>query len=680
MKVEPAGEPCAVKGVISNIQQYNPVSRLQVKLRTNARFKMIVGCTTIMAVFVDVLGSALVMPVIGPLCSWAENGPADSIMAMDMPLTGKLAMIEEIIQPDAFKDPKPPFKFSLAINVPLSIGMVGSALGSLVFGWMCDKVGCKLPMQICVFNGIIGYIIIYASGKWYNSYYLFSFGLFWNNFFGNTMGVASVYMRTLFEEGPQRDAFVGSVLGMGLLGGSVGALIVMPFVTSPKNGANYFNAVWLAIGLTVAMFLAVTFVLVPAPKPTEEEIQKQKEKENEKTPDMALKILITGIIGSGLDSAGDEGTRMARGTIMSTVFPEWSTTERQNYLLLAIIAVIMAALVLLGFMRKCLNLGGVCVLGCVFTLATQLLLMIEWDAAPYIAIWHAGKLFGFVSTIGSSFLIQETAPKNLLGRWNSRNEAVSNICMGIAPLIFATIYDGVGNPRGQEMLAATSAISFLSVIAYVPIIGWIPKPKKKEDEDQIQDMSVYDAMSDVEFGHLPMEVLDKVCQSALEKGNPPRLVSWGDYKKERALLTGLQQRATKDFEYFNQAMITTLTNRELMAQEQENFKKLKDLMPKVDRDKAREEMGTWIADYFDDAGYEGWETQCTMYKSMVLNAFPPIDPLDDLKPDYTTMPLDKFEENMLTFLGILDQHIVTNKTRVRPGFSANTLLGLIRRR
>merc|ERR1719199_1636011 len=122
-------------------------------------------------------------------------------------------------------------------------------------------------MQLCVLNGIVGYFIIFAAGKWYNSYYLFTFGIFWNNFFGNTMGVAVVYLRTLFEEGPQRDAFCGGVLGMGLVGGSVGALIVMPFVTQPKNGANFFNAVWLAIGLTVATFLMISFVLVPAPKP-----------------------------------------------------------------------------------------------------------------------------------------------------------------------------------------------------------------------------------------------------------------------------------------------------------------------------------------------------------------------------------------------------------------------------
>jgi MFS family permease len=480
------------------VQKYNPLSTLQVKLRTNKRFKMIVANVTMLAVFVDILGSALVMPVFPALCSYAEGGPVDTIMKMDIPLEARVALRDEIIHPDAFKDPKPPFKFSFAMNVVMSFGQLGSAIGSFMFGMMCDKIGAKIPMQICLFNGIIGYLIIYASGKWYNSYYLFAFGLFWNNLFGNTMGVATIYLRNLFEEGPERDAYVGGVLGMGMIGGAVGSLIAMPFVISPKNGANFFNAVWLALGLTVIVFLLVCFVLVPASRPTEQEETKAKEKGNEKTPSMAKRILILTVIASALDSAGDEGTRMARGTIISAIFPEWSTTERQNYLLLAMIGIIIVALILLGVMRKCMNLASIATVGCLFTLATQLVLMVEWEAGPYIALWHVGKLFGFLSTLASGFIIMEVAPKNLLGMWNGYNEALTNLSAGIAPLIFAPIYDSIGNPRGQEMLAATAAVSFFATVAYVPLVGMLPKPPKKEDKNNaLKDLEVYDQMTNL---------------------------------------------------------------------------------------------------------------------------------------------------------------------------------------
>lgn len=109
----------------------------------------------------------------------------------------------------------------------------------------------------------------YAAGVWVRSYYLFGIGLLWNNFFGNTVGVASVYFGQLFHDRwlcpsphavvpdpsmwlcpsltpsaiplhdspAERDLYVGLVMGMLMVGASIGAFIVMPFSLSPANGA-----------------------------------------------------------------------------------------------------------------------------------------------------------------------------------------------------------------------------------------------------------------------------------------------------------------------------------------------------------------------------------------------------------------------------------------------------------
>ena len=69
--------------------------------------------------------------------------------------------------------------------------------------------------------------MIYAAGLWAKSYYLFAIGLLWNNFFGNTAGVAAVYFGQLFKDKPaERDAYVGMVLAMQMLGATIGALVV----------------------------------------------------------------------------------------------------------------------------------------------------------------------------------------------------------------------------------------------------------------------------------------------------------------------------------------------------------------------------------------------------------------------------------------------------------------------
>jgi len=254
------------------------------------------------------------------------------------------------------------------------------------------------------------------------------------------------------------------------------------------------------------------------------------------------------------------------------------------------------------------------------------------------------------------------------------------VAMAIAPLIFAPIYDGIGNKRGQEMLAVTACISFLATVAYIPLIGWLPKPQKAI-EAKMEEISVYDQMSDLEFSMLPMEISDAVnMKKMMELKTAPRLLSWGSYAEERTLLSGIDVRAVKDFAYYSREMIKLLCNKDLLIQEQKNYKVAQEMMPKVDRDRAKAEMGSWIADYFDDAGYEGWDSQTTIFKAMLMNAFPPIDALDMKKPDYSNMPLDKWEEHLTKFLRIMDGHIAQSQRRGVTSLSTGSVLGVFRRR
>merc|ERR1719253_1850968 len=112
-------------------------------------------------------------------------------------------------------------------------------------------------------------------------------------------------------------------------------------------------------------------------------------------------------------------------------------------------------------------------------------------------------------------------------------------------------------------------------------------------------------------------------------------------------------------------MTTLLSNREQMLEDQKNMAEFAHLMPKPDRNAAKLAMGTWIADYLDDAGYDHWETQAPIYKTMFMTAFPPIDSLDDVKPDYATMPIDEYEDRVAKFLLVLDNHLGMNDRHMK---------------
>merc|ERR1719181_2195462 len=125
----------------------------------------------------------------------------------------------------------------------------------------------------------------------------------------------------------------------------------MPFTTG--NAEHIFDAAWIGIiGTAVAFVLVAYFVVEPRKQSFQEALQKQltlkKEKKESKTPKLITRILWIALVASFLDSASDEGTRIARGTILQVVFPSTNDINFQNILLLTTIALIMSSLVLVS--------------------------------------------------------------------------------------------------------------------------------------------------------------------------------------------------------------------------------------------------------------------------------------------------------------------------------------------
>merc|ERR1719305_1188507 len=81
----------------------------------------------------------------------------------------------------------------------------------------------------------------------------------------------------------------------------------------------------------------------------------------------------------------------------------------------------------------------------------------------------------------------------------------------------------------------------------------------------------------------------------------------------------------------------------------------------IDMDKAQNEMGNWLAKYFMDAGYFNWHQFPSMYKVMIMNAFPPVDSLDGKAIDWKTADL---EHLYLGFLKVADSHIKARQSQL----------------
>ena len=105
-----------------------------------------------------------------------------------------------------------------------------------------------------------------------------------------------------------------------------------------------------------------------------------------------------------------------------------------------------------------------------------------------------------------------------------------------------------------------------------------------------------------------------------------------------------------------------LTNKAVLAKELASIGKYGQKIAAMDKDQERADFGNWIADYLDDAGYTSWMMYPDIYKLMIMNAFPPMEELDNLvghKQESFTMA--SFEKRMLDWLEMLDIHIQSHR-------------------
>merc|ERR1711964_755600 len=142
-----------------------------------------------------------------------------------------------------------------------------------------------------------------------------------------------------------------------------------------------------------------------------------------------------------------------------------------------------------------------------------------------------------------------------------------------------------------------------------------------------------------------MEEIDFQETKRMEQGKTPRITTWGNYDEELPHLEGMMDRIGQDFTYIRTALTAVLTDPKMIEQEKENNKKMDEMMKEEGQARVvsqRQEMGAWVSDYFDDAGYVSWHMWPQIYKAMIMNAFLPLDALDGNKIDMSNLDVENY--------------------------------------
>ena len=266
-----------------------------------------------------------------------------------------------------------PFGFSTSMNMILVLTAVFGGVMMLLWGRVADVMPLKILCHINLFGTLGAYVLMYVSGNYWNSFWGFTAGIVLNGCFSGVNIFAPTYFKKAFP--PEEGQFwVGILTVNQLAGAGVGALIMMPFAAG--RGENVFNAAWIGIAGTILVWILLTVYLVEPKNSTKEEkingaLEAEKEKKTPPTPALISKILWVLIVAMAFDSAGDEGTRIARGTILQNLFAETNRASFQNILFVSIVAMVVVATLLTVLTSTFIGKPMTAVVGAVATVVTQ---------------------------------------------------------------------------------------------------------------------------------------------------------------------------------------------------------------------------------------------------------------------------------------------------------------------
>lgn len=200
----------------------------------------------------------------------------------------------------------------------------------------------------------------------------------------------------------------------------------------------------------------------------------------------------------------------------------------------------------------------------------------------------------------------------------------------------------------------------LSPHSYTPLIALVPKQvDEKKQEKKFHSVEEYENLSDIEWKRLTLEEIDFIETKRMKDGKMPRINKWGSYDAELLELEGMIKRSPTDFDYLRRMITHTLTDAKKMEEDRQMMIAMESMQDQfVNIEEQKKEMGQWIARYFEDAGYSTWHTFPQFYKVMLMNAFPPVDPLDGDPIDWKTADIEKL---YMGFLRVADGHVAQQR-------------------
>ena len=176
----------------------------------------------------------------------------------------------------------------------------------------------------------------------------------------------------------------------------------------------------------------------------------------------------------------------------------------------------------------------------------------------------------------------------------------------------------------------------------------------------------YDQVSWLDWTALTVKERASIQEERLKAGLSRVHLPWGTWSADHVIADQIMAKAHDELGQFRRLQTEWVTSSDEKLAEIMKWREMvvanrnEDGEAKAKRERAREAMGRWFADYLDDAGYEMWDVVPHMYKVFIMNAFPPLDALDEKVAAYKDVA--EFRTAILAGMRVQDLHIKMAET------------------
>mmetsp|Transcript_27863 Transcript_27863/g.31839 ORF Transcript_27863/g.31839 Transcript_27863/m.31839 type:complete len:742 (-) Transcript_27863:255-2480(-) len=572
--------------------------------------------------------------------------------------------------PDSF-DSTAPLGFNAATYFLPMTSMLGTAIASILVGYLSDKHGRKQCILICMFAGVVGSIAKYLLR---GSFWGFCAANFVTGLFSATNTVAMAYVSDVKHTQAEKDSEISMVVSLQMVGVTGGGIFSILMGTDSLFTPLFLGAACNFFAGVLCLFYLIEpksmLHLLKSDDPVQKEIE---ELEDSRAPtDMDWKLISNVMVGAVADNIGSSGllplclsplafnqfykdfidSGQPEDIIMSPTLYKWLGV------FIALMVVPGAGLSHVVFHK--IGAAGGCVLGNAMTGVAIIALLLVGTIKPasqatfgiFFAMIYVAYPFTVISQLSTGPMIDALAPAAQRGLCQGLNGATMAGAMAISPFLLGLVCDKLGT---ETTIWICVGISFFAALVNTPLMfakdlkrmppiaPAFARALKGEDSELVERA--------LRGEWIPLAALDRINQERMDSGRYLLVQSVRSYEEDKDDMLLLQHQAMKDFDYRKKNISMWLRELDTKEKRQDLLDKLeRSRLPEEKRQEDRDKLGVWFSDYLKDSGHT-WVSP-VLYKQMIMKAFPAI-----LAGEEKQLTAENFERGVVNYAKLMNKYL-----------------------